>query len=99
MHNGYMLSLLLNNMSPRRRVDREDQVGEENQLPPPPPDLQAHMLAVMNHFFAQCAGNNAEVGRRTRPEAVYERFHKMDPKDFMGTMIRWWPKDGLSPSR
>lgn len=23
---------------------------------------------------------------RTRPEAVYERFHKMDPKDFMGTI-------------
>lgn len=49
------------------------------------PDLQAQMLAGMTQFFAQFAGNNAEVERRTRPEAVYERFRKMDPKDFGGT--------------
>ncbi|XP_073279530.1 uncharacterized protein [Primulina huaijiensis] len=39
----------------------------------------------MTQFFAQFSRNNTEVDRRTRPEAAYERFRKMDPKDFGGT--------------
>ncbi|XP_073269953.1 uncharacterized protein [Primulina huaijiensis] len=49
--------------------------------------MQAQMLAWIAQFFAQFAGNIAGVdtGVRPRPEAVYERFRKMDPKEFSGT--------------
>ncbi|XP_073019355.1 uncharacterized protein [Primulina eburnea] len=39
----------------------------------------------MTQFFAQFAGNNAGVARPTGPEAIYERFMKMRPKEFSGT--------------
>ncbi|XP_075499203.1 uncharacterized protein LOC142537584 [Primulina tabacum] len=39
----------------------------------------------MTQFFVQFARNNAKMDRRTRPKAMYERFHKLDPKDFGGT--------------
>ncbi|XP_073033789.1 uncharacterized protein [Primulina eburnea] len=41
----------------------------------------------MAHFFAQFAGNQATVdtGTKPKPEAVYERFRRMDPKEFSGT--------------
>ncbi|XP_073021645.1 uncharacterized protein [Primulina eburnea] len=47
--------------------------------------MNAQMLAGMTQFFAQFAGNNAVVTRPTGPEAVYERFMKMRPKEFSGT--------------
>ncbi|XP_073279504.1 uncharacterized protein [Primulina huaijiensis] len=81
-------------MTPRRLVVRETREegrearGKECVTPPlPPPDLQAHMLAGMTQFFAQFEGNNAgmDTSRRTRPEAVHERFRRMDPKEFSGT--------------
>ncbi|XP_073317259.1 uncharacterized protein [Primulina huaijiensis] len=75
-------------MLPRRVIDRESREARDeqrNSLPRPPPDLQSQMLAGMTQFFAQFSRNNTEVDRRTRPEAVYERFRKMDPKDFGGT--------------
>ncbi|XP_073016635.1 uncharacterized protein [Primulina eburnea] len=59
-------------------------------LPPPPPspDMNAQMLAGMNRFFARFAENDAvptAAARPTGPEAVYERFMKMRPKEFSGT--------------
>ncbi|XP_075489635.1 uncharacterized protein LOC142528468 [Primulina tabacum] len=43
----------------------------------------------MTQFFAQVAGNPAPAaggaGPRTQPEAVYERFQKMNPQKFSGT--------------
>ncbi|XP_073051276.1 uncharacterized protein [Primulina eburnea] len=38
-------------------------------------------------MYAQFAGNQTAVdtGARPRPEAVYERFWRMDPKEFTGT--------------
>ncbi|XP_073314768.1 uncharacterized protein [Primulina huaijiensis] len=63
-------------MPPRRLINREvreenrEARDEERANPPPPPlDMQAEMLA----------------GARPRPEAVYERVRKMDPKEFSGT--------------
>ncbi|XP_075499216.1 uncharacterized protein LOC142537596 [Primulina tabacum] len=38
----------------------------------------------MNRFFAQFAGNDV-AARQARPEAVYERFRRMKPKEFSGT--------------
>ncbi|XP_073056958.1 uncharacterized protein [Primulina eburnea] len=51
------------------------------------PDMQAQVLAGMAQFFAQFAGNQTAVdsGARPRLEAVYERFRRMNPKDFLGT--------------
>ncbi|XP_075494110.1 uncharacterized protein LOC142531743 [Primulina tabacum] len=50
----------------------------------------------MTQFFAQFAMNNTEVDRMTRPEVVYERFRKMDPKDFGRTtdpiVVEGWIK-------
>ncbi|XP_073277656.1 uncharacterized protein [Primulina huaijiensis] len=48
--------------------------------------MQAQMLAEMTQFFAKFARNNARVdtGARPRPEAVYERYMRMDPKEFSG---------------
>ncbi|XP_073046097.1 uncharacterized protein [Primulina eburnea] len=42
----------------------------------------------MTYFFAQFAGNNVAVdtGASPRPEAIYERFRRMDPKEFSGTI-------------
>ncbi|XP_073025149.1 uncharacterized protein [Primulina eburnea] len=46
------------------------------------------MLAAMTQFFAQVAGNQAPAARgagpRPQPEAVYERFQKMNPQKFSG---------------
>ncbi|XP_073294320.1 uncharacterized protein [Primulina huaijiensis] len=68
-----------------RQEDREEQ-RQEGDLPhPPPPDMNAQMLAGMTQFFAQFAGNHAMVTRPTGPEAVYERFMRMRPKEFSGT--------------
>ncbi|XP_073057323.1 uncharacterized protein [Primulina eburnea] len=41
----------------------------------------------MTQFFAQFAGSQAAVnsGARPRPEAVYERFHRMNPKEISGS--------------
>ncbi|XP_073031298.1 uncharacterized protein [Primulina eburnea] len=41
----------------------------------------------MTQFFAQFAGNQTVVdtGTMPRPEVVYERFRRMDPKEFSGT--------------
>ncbi|XP_073014542.1 uncharacterized protein [Primulina eburnea] len=41
----------------------------------------------MTQFFAQFAGNKATVDTRTRPrpEAVYKRFMRINPKEFLGT--------------
>ncbi|XP_073314734.1 uncharacterized protein [Primulina huaijiensis] len=42
----------------------------------------------MTQFFTQFAGNNAGGDTRVRlprPEAVYERFRRTDPKEFSGT--------------
>ncbi|XP_073298462.1 uncharacterized protein [Primulina huaijiensis] len=41
----------------------------------------------MTQFFSQFAANHAVVdtGARPRPEAVYERFRRMEPKEFSGT--------------
>ncbi|XP_073317255.1 uncharacterized protein [Primulina huaijiensis] len=75
-------------MPPKRVIDRESREARDEQRnspPRPPPDLQSQMPAGMTQFFAQFSRNNTEVDRRTRPEAVYERFRKMDPKDFGGT--------------
>ena len=79
-------------MPPRRvgrpRVDEErrhedGREYEERERPPPPPlDMNAQMLAGMTQFFAQFAGNNAMGARQPGPEAVYERFMKMRPKEF-----------------
>ncbi|XP_073277669.1 uncharacterized protein [Primulina huaijiensis] len=72
---------------PRRVIDREGrEAHDEQRVSPsrPPPDLQAQMLAGITQFFAQFARNNADVDRKTRPDAVYERFRKMGPKDFWG---------------
>ncbi|XP_073021290.1 uncharacterized protein [Primulina eburnea] len=45
------------------------------------------MLAGITQFFSQLARNNAAVNTeaRPKPEAVYERFRRMDPKEFSGT--------------
>ncbi|XP_075496974.1 uncharacterized protein LOC142533923 [Primulina tabacum] len=85
-------------MPPRRQVGRprgdgehrhedcEDQRQERQGPLPPPPDMNAQMLAGMNRFFAQFVGNNAAVATRpTGPEVTYERFMKMRPKEFSGT--------------
>ncbi|XP_073290501.1 uncharacterized protein [Primulina huaijiensis] len=89
-----------NSMPPRRQVgrprgndERRHEDGEDQGQggfgpppPPPPPDMNAQMLAGMTRFFAQFAGNNAAAAARpTGPEAVYERFMKMRPKEFSGT--------------
>ncbi|XP_075524117.1 uncharacterized protein LOC142556543 [Primulina tabacum] len=80
-------------MPPRRLIargardeDRETYDGGR-ATPPPPPDMQAQMLAGMTQFFAQFARNQTTVGpeERPRPEAVYERFRRMSPKEFSGT--------------
>ena len=75
-----------------RREDREERrpEGDLPPPPPPPPDMSAQMLAGMAQFFAQFAGGNAAAvaaaaARPTGPEAVYERFMKMRPKEFSGT--------------
>ncbi|XP_073317229.1 uncharacterized protein [Primulina huaijiensis] len=70
-------------MPPRHNGDREIPEGRD---PPPPPPLDANtkMLARMNRFFAQFAENDA-AARQARPEAVYERFRRMKPKEFSGT--------------
>ncbi|XP_075486385.1 uncharacterized protein LOC142525997 [Primulina tabacum] len=41
----------------------------------------------MTQFFAQFSRNNTggDTGARPRPETVYERFRRMDPKEFSGT--------------
>ncbi|XP_073277653.1 uncharacterized protein [Primulina huaijiensis] len=53
---------------------------------PPPPDMHTQMMAGMTQFFAQFAGNNAAaVARPPRPEAICERFMRMNPKEFTGT--------------
>ncbi|XP_073308340.1 uncharacterized protein [Primulina huaijiensis] len=72
-------------MPHRHVIDREARDEQRASPPRPPPDLQAHMLTGMTQFFAQFARNNDEVDWRTRPQAVYERFRKMDPKDFGDT--------------
>ncbi|XP_073061883.1 uncharacterized protein [Primulina eburnea] len=83
-------------MPPRRVVDREARIedgehrDEERANPPPPPpssDMQAQMLAGMTQFFTQFAGSQvaANAGARPRPEAVYERFQRMNPKEFLGS--------------
>ncbi|XP_075492747.1 uncharacterized protein LOC142530795 [Primulina tabacum] len=84
-----------NSMLPRRMVnqearteDMEHREEERANPPPPPPDMQAQMLAGMTQFFAQFAGNQAAAvgaGARPQPEAVYERFRRMSPKEFSGT--------------
>ncbi|XP_073020755.1 uncharacterized protein [Primulina eburnea] len=89
-----MLGKFYNSMPPRRLIargardeDRETYDGER-ATPPPPPDMQAQMLAGMTQFFAQFAGNHAAAmgaEERPRPEAVYERFRRMSPKEFSGT--------------
>ncbi|XP_073038085.1 uncharacterized protein [Primulina eburnea] len=92
-------------MPPTCVIDHESREARDDQRASPPrptPDLQAQMLEEMTHFFAQFARNNAEVDRKTRPEAVYERFPKMDPKDIGGTTDPmddaplWW--EGASVS-
>ncbi|XP_075481134.1 uncharacterized protein LOC142521846 [Primulina tabacum] len=81
-------------MPPRCRIvreagdeNREAQDGERATRPRPTPDFQAQMLTGMTQFFAKFAGNQAagDTGARPRPEAVYERFRRMDPKEFSGT--------------
>ncbi|XP_073049474.1 uncharacterized protein [Primulina eburnea] len=41
----------------------------------------------MTQYFSQFAGNNVGVDTGARPglEALYERFRRMDPKEFSGT--------------
>ncbi|XP_073289635.1 uncharacterized protein [Primulina huaijiensis] len=70
-----------------RDEDREARNEERVTPPRPPPDMQAQMLVGMMEFFAQYAGNQAtaNAGARPRPEDVYERFRRMDPKEFSGT--------------
>ncbi|XP_073019333.1 uncharacterized protein [Primulina eburnea] len=84
-----------NKIPPRREVDRETREEdrearheERANPPPPPPNMQAQKLAGMTQFFAQFAGNKATAagaGARPQPEAVYERFRRMSPKEFSGT--------------
>ncbi|XP_073309895.1 uncharacterized protein [Primulina huaijiensis] len=74
-------------MPPTRVIDRKGREAlDEQRVSPPrrPPDLLAQMLEGMTQFFVHFARNNAEVDRRTKNKAVYERFRKMDPKDFGG---------------
>ncbi|XP_073061887.1 uncharacterized protein [Primulina eburnea] len=49
--------------------------------------MQVQMLAGMTQFFAQFEGNQIAVdtGARPKPMAVYERFKRMDPKEFSET--------------
>ncbi|XP_073049582.1 uncharacterized protein [Primulina eburnea] len=49
--------------------------------------MQAQMLAGMTQFFVQFVGNQTAVdtGARSRLEAVYEIYRRMNPKDFSGT--------------
>ncbi|XP_073020286.1 uncharacterized protein [Primulina eburnea] len=49
--------------------------------------MEAQMLVGMTQFFTQFVGNQSAVDARARPrpEAVYERFRRMNPKDFLGT--------------
>ncbi|XP_073307133.1 uncharacterized protein [Primulina huaijiensis] len=54
-------------------------------------------MAGMTQFFAQFAGNNAAaVARPPRPEAICERFMRMNPKEFTGTsdpmVVEGWIK-------
>ncbi|XP_073014556.1 uncharacterized protein [Primulina eburnea] len=85
-------------MPPRRAIDRlrgaESEADEtQNRYedrgpppPPPPPDMHTQMMAGMTQFFAQFTGNNvAAVARPPRPEAICERFMRMNPKEFTGT--------------
>ncbi|XP_073024187.1 uncharacterized protein [Primulina eburnea] len=65
-------------MAPRRLIargardeDRESRDGKRATPPHPPPDMQA-----------PAAGG---TGPRSQPEAVYERFQKMNPQKFSGT--------------
>ncbi|XP_073279510.1 uncharacterized protein [Primulina huaijiensis] len=53
--------------------DRESQNGERATPPRPPQDMNAQMLAAV------------DTGARPRPKAVYERFWRMDLKEFSGT--------------
>ncbi|XP_075507586.1 uncharacterized protein LOC142544422 [Primulina tabacum] len=71
-------------MPPRRNGEREIPEGRDPP-PPPPPYTNNEMLAGMNRFFAQFAGNDA-AARQARPEAVYERFGRMKPKEFSWTI-------------
>ncbi|XP_075494738.1 uncharacterized protein LOC142532303 [Primulina tabacum] len=84
-------------MPPRRAIDRprgaESEADEtQNRYvdrgpppPSPPPDMHTQMMAGMTPFFAQFAGNNAAaVARPPRPEAICERFMRMNPKEFTG---------------
>ncbi|KAG6473402.1 hypothetical protein ZIOFF_067318 [Zingiber officinale] len=88
---------LYTDMPPRRYTNRTPEIREEERHgeappssppPPPPQSLSSHeqMLAGMNQFFALFTGHDVELGRKAKPEAVYERFRKMGPKDFSGTI-------------
>ncbi|XP_073304121.1 uncharacterized protein [Primulina huaijiensis] len=64
-----------------RQEDGEDRRHERDA----PPDMNAKMIAGITRFFAQFAGNNTVATRPTGPEATYERFMKMRPKEFSRT--------------
>ncbi|KAG6476395.1 hypothetical protein ZIOFF_065635 [Zingiber officinale] len=84
-------------MPPRHYANRTPEIREEERRgeaspssppPPPPQSLFSHeqMFAGMNQFFALFTGHDVELGRKAKLEAVYERFRKMGPKDFSGTI-------------
>ncbi|KAG6492615.1 hypothetical protein ZIOFF_047580 [Zingiber officinale] len=103
---------LYTDMPPRRYDNRTPEIREERcgEAPPssppspPPQSLSSHeqMLAGMNQFFALFTGHDVELGHKAKPEAVYERFRKMGPKDFSGTIdpmvdaLLWWEGTSLS---
>ncbi|XP_073153080.1 uncharacterized protein [Henckelia pumila] len=68
-------------MAPRRDPHAPPPPLPPPPLPPPPPvDVVAKVLAGLACIFEQ----HAEA-QRARPSAIYEKFRKMDPKDFSGT--------------
>ncbi|XP_042432713.1 uncharacterized protein LOC122019296 [Zingiber officinale] len=82
-------------MPPRRYTNRTPEIREEERRgeappssPPRPQCLSSHeqMLAWMNQFFALFTGHDVELGRKAKPEAIYERIRKMGSKDFSGTI-------------
>ncbi|XP_073289462.1 uncharacterized protein [Primulina huaijiensis] len=93
-------------MPPRRvfRRDSKDRLGGgdmlEEEIPPPPPnqDGSARVLTGM----ARILGHYVENVSRVRPEAVCERFRRMDPYDFSCTtdpfMAEGWIRSLEAPA-
>lgn len=81
MHVGYVgnFGLYSDIMPPRRMVRRETLEEHEERETPPPQDPVTRMLEGMAQIMERMHG-----APRAQTD-VYERFRRLDPKDFNGT--------------